>query len=393
MAERRSTGEGTVRKLADGTWWGQTSLGYEVSYDERGQPLKRRRIRRSVRGRNRAEVVDKLKALRAQGKGQRGAAGRTVEAFLTDWLKRTRLRVRPSTWESYESYVTTHLSPTLGHLRLEQLTAEHVQKLCLGVHKRGLSPRTVAKVRAVLRNALNDAKRDRLVAYNAAEYVDLPRVESSAVPAMTPADAVAVLAAVRNHRIAPMVEVALATGLRQGELLGLSWQDVDLDAGRITVRRALQRVNGKRVLVEPKTRKSRRTLPLTAAAVEALRTLRQSQFVITLPAIADAQPFSDLVFRTPHGDPIDAKELTHTFQRLLAAAELPKMRWHDLRHGTASLLIAQGVDLRVVMEVLGHSTITLTANTYAHVSDALLDTARDALDRALPARDVTHRAV
>jgi integrase len=388
MTERRSTGEGTVRKLNDGTWWGQTSLGYEVSYDERGKPLQRRRIRRSVRGHTRADVVRKLADLRSQGKGQRGAAGRTVDAFLADWLERSKLRVRPSTWERYADIVRTHLSPTLGHLRLEQLTADHVQKLCLGIHKRGRAPRTVVKVRAVLRTALNDAKRARLVPYNAADFVDLPRVESSAVPAMTPLDAAAVLAAVNNHRIAALVEVALATGLRQGELLGLGWQDIDLDNRRVTVRRALQRVNGRRILVEPKTRKSRRTVPLTAAAVDVLRAHRQHQVEERLRAGTRWHGVNDLVFTTPTGDPVDAKELTHTFQRLLEAAGLTRMRWHDLRHGTASLLIAQGVDLRVVMEILGHSTITLTANTYAHVSEALLDTARVALDRALPAHIV-----
>lgn len=383
MTERRSTGEGTVRKLADGTWWGQTSLGYDVSYDDHGRPLARRRIRRSVRGRSRAEVVRKLAELRAQGKGQRGAAGRTVATFLEDWLERSQLRVRPSTWERYADIVRTHLSPTLGHLRLEQLTPDHVQRLCIEIHKRGRAPRTIVKVRAVLRTALNDAKRDRLVAHNAADHVDLPRVESSAVPAMTPADAASVLAAVVEHRIAPMVELALATGLRQGELLGLGWQDLDLDKGRVTVRRALQRVNGRRTLVEPKTRKSRRTLPLTAAAVDTMRAHRQRQVEERLRATRWHDE-DDLVFTTATGESVDAKELTHTFQRLLEAAGLPRMRWHDLRHGTASLLIAQGVDLRVVMEILGHSTITLTANTYAHVSEALLDTARTALERALP---------
>lgn len=319
MTERRSTGEGTVRQLPDGTWWGQTSLGYHVAYDERGAPLQRRRIRRSVRAHTRAEVIRKLAALRAQGSGQRGAAGRTVETFLADWLERSRLRVRPSTWERYADIVRTHLSPTLGHLRLEQLTAEHVQKLCVGIHKRGRAPRTVMKVRAVLRTALNDAKRARLVVYNAADFVDLPRVESSSVPAMTPADAVAVLAAVSSHRISPLVELALATGLRQGELLGLGWQDIDLEHGRVTVRRALQRVNGKRVLVEPKTRKSRRTVPLTAAAVEALRLHRQQQLEERIRA-SHWQGADDLVFTTRMGEPVDAKELTRTFQRLLIAA-------------------------------------------------------------------------
>jgi|ERR1022692_1170036 integrase len=172
--------------------------------------------------------------------------------------------------------------------------------------------------------------------------------------------------------MAPLVELAPATGLRQGELLGLSWADVDVEGARLTIRRALRRIDGRRVLVEPKTRKSRRTLPLTATAVDALRVQRQHQVEDRLRAGARWLEAEDLVFTTPTGEPIDAKELTHTVQRLLETAQVPRMRWHDLRHGTASLLIAQGVDLHVVMEVLGHSTITLTANTYAHVSEGVI---------------------
>jgi integrase len=386
MTERRSTGEGTVRQLADGTWWGQTSLGYAVTYDERGRPLQRRRIRRSVRGRTRGEVLRKLSALRTQGAGQHGAAGKAVGAFLGDWLERSRLRVRPSTWDRYADVVRVHIVPELGKVRLERLTSDQVQRLCLGVHERGRAPRTVAMVRAVLRTALNDAMRRRLVAHNAAEYVDLPRVVSQPVPAMTPTGAEAVLVAVSGHRISSLVEVALATGLRQGELLGLQWPDVDFDGNRLSVRWALQLVNGSPILVEPKTRQSRRTLPLTPGAVAALRAQRQRQREDRLRAGARWRGGEDFVFTTVTGGPVGGVELTRAFKRVLVAAGLPPMRWHDLRHGTASLLIAQGVELRVVMEVLGHSTISLTANTYAHVSEAMLGTARDALDRALPLR-------
>lgn len=385
MTERRSPGEGTIRQLEDGTWWGQTSLGFDVVYDARGGSPRRRRIRRSVRGKTRSDVVRKLAELRARGPGQRGAAGRTVGSFLEAWLDRSRLRLRPSTWDRYEDVVRVHIVPELGKLRIEQLNVDHVQQMLLGIYKRGRSPRTVAKVRAVLRTALNDAKRRRLVSVNAADYVDMPRIDSRPVPAMTPAEAEAIINATKDHRIGPLVSVALATGVRQGELLGLRWQDVDLERSRLTVQWALQRVNGKATLVEPKTRKSRRTLPLTAAAMQALRAQRQQQLEDRIRATAWPEDGLDLVFTTSRGRPMAASHLTHTFQALLADAGLPAMRWHDLRHGTASLLIAHGVDLRTVMEVLGHSTIMLTADTYAHVSEALLMTARTALDRALPA--------
>jgi integrase len=339
-----------------------------------------------VRGHTRSEVVRRLRELRAQGAGQRGAAGQTVGVFLESWLARVELRLRPSTFERYRELIRVHVIPELGQIRLEKLTADQVQRLCRGIHERGRAPRTVASVRSVLRAALNDAKRQRLIAHNPAQYVDLPRVVGQRIPAMTPADAETILAAVRGHRIAPLVELALSSGLRQGELLGLRWEDVELDNARLTVAGALQRVGGRLVLVEPKTRRSRRTLPLTAGAVAALRAQHQRQLEDRLRAGGRwHQRADDLVWTTPTGAALDGVELTRTFQRLLAAAGLPRMRFHDLRHGCASLLIAQGCDLRLVMEILGHSTITLTADTYAHVSEALLDTARTALDRALPA--------
>lgn len=165
-----------------------------------------------------------------------------------------------------------------------------------------------------------------------------------------------------------LVRTALSTGLRQGELLGLQWEDIDLVTATVTVRRQLQRG----VLVEPKTSKSRRTLGISPQLVEALRQHRLTQ-----------RPLSPFVFASATGGPLDSTNVTHRFQARLHEAGLPRMRFHDLRHGTASLLLAEGVNPRVVMEQLGHSQISLTMNTYAHVLPALQREASAAVERAL----------
>ena len=181
------------------------------------------------------------------------------------------------------------------------------------------------------------------------------------------------------------VTVALLTGLRQGEALGLRSADVDLEGGHIAVRRTLHRSGGKVLLEEPKTRRSRRTVPLTGMAATALRRQRD-WFQAQQRMLAGSEwQEGDWVFTTAVGTPMHGSDVTRRLQRLLAAAGLPHMRFHDLRHGMATLLIAQGVHARVVMEMLGHSTIAVTMNVYGHVVPALEREAADRLDAALGA--------
>lgn len=212
---------------------------------------------------------------------------------------------------------------------------------------------------------------------NVATLVDLPRVERDDVAALSLADARAVVDAMRGDRLEAVVTVALATGLRQGEALGLRWQDVELDEGVIHVRHALQRMGGTVQLVEPKTKRSKRTVALPASAVTVMREHRKRQLQERLWAGSRWQE-GDFVFTSTIGTPMTGADLTRRFQALLAAAGLPRMRFHDLRHGAASLLLAQGVPPRVVMEMLGHSTITLTMDVYSHV---IPDLRREAADK------------
>ena len=235
---------------------------------------------------------------------------------------------------------------------------------------------------AVLRRALGQALKWGLVARNVATLVDPPRVQRREVQPLGPDQARAILAAVQGDRLEALYSVALAVGLRRGEALGLRWTDVEFDAGALAVRAALQRVNGKLQLVQPKTARSRRTIALPQSVIVALHRHRVRQLQERLLA---GQRWHDtgFVFTTTLGTPLDPRNVYRHFQRALDKAGLPRKRFPDLRHTCATLLLAQGVHPRVVMDILGHSQIALTMDTYSHVIPALQREAAGRMDALL----------
>ncbi|MHB8619646.1 MAG: site-specific integrase [Chloroflexota bacterium] len=231
-------------------------------------------------------------------------------------------------------------------------------------------------MRDILRTALNDGAKWNLVARNVAGLVDPPRVpERDDVEGLSPGQAKKLLDAVKGDRLEALYSVALAVGLRQGEALGLRWEDLDLATGTISVRRALRRLRGDYVFVDPKTKRSRRTIVLPAFAVAALGKHQKRQEDERKTAREEWHE-TGLVFTTADGQPLHYSTVTKGFQRLLRLAGLPRQRFHDLRHACASLLLAQGVQPRVAMGLLGHSQMNTTMNIYSHViQDALWDAA------------------
>lgn len=308
----------------------------------------------------------------------------TVGAYLEPWLADVVARsVRPKTAHSYGQIVRLHLLPELGAIPLAELRPAHVQALLNTKAASGLAPRTVAYIRNVLRQALGHAERSELVGRNVARLAVPPRIPRREVHPLTPDEARRFLTAIDVERLRALYVVALALGLRQGEILGLRWRDVDLDARSLRVRAALQRVDGVLALVEPKSATSRRTLPIPALVADALvahRAQTESEGIAEIEALPGV---TDLVFRTTLGTPLDAISVTRRFQRILRRAGLPHQRFHDLRHACASLLLAQGVPARVVMETLGHSQISLTLNTYSHVVPSLARVAAERMDEML----------
>ena len=356
---RRGQNEGSIYKRKDGRWAGTLSLGYRNG----------KRWRKSFYGATRADVQKKLAdALAAHQKGLPVVSEKqTVSDYLDNWLETSaRSRLRPRTFQRYQQHVRLHINPMIGHVRLARLTPQHVQQLLNDKIQEGLAPTTVRYMHAVLRRALNQAERWDLVARNAALLVDPPRVEKSEIDPLTPAQARSFLNAASGHRLEALYTVALALGLRLGEILGLEWNDIDFDRGTLTINKSLQRVGGKLIHVEPKSARSRRTISLPKTAVHALHAHRARQLEERLLAGKRWQE-NNLVFPTSLGTPMDGRNVARSFKNALKKAGLPPKRFHDLRHTCASFLVAQGVHPRVVMEILGHSQISLTMDTYSHV--------------------------
>ena len=363
---KRGNNEGSIyQRASDGLWTCQITL-----------PDAKRKY---IYGKTRKEVAEKLPAV--LGDAQLGipvpTGRRTLGQFLDRWLEDAVKRKNAyKTYESYRSIVRTHITPALGARPLASLTAQDVQRF-LSEKGKTASPSMVKHCRDVLRIALGQAKRWRLVAYNAAADTEPPRVSKRQIRALPREDANAILAAVAGTRMEIPVTVALTLGLRRGEMLGLRWADVDLDAATLCVRFQLQRHDGAWVFVLPKSEEGRRTLPLPPSLVAALRTHRSRQIEERLQAGPRWQDH-DLVFPTEIGTPQDGMNLTHRFQDRLRRAGVPPMRFHDLRHGAATLLLASGFTLKEVQEILGHSTFRMTADTYAHLSQ---DVRRDWAER------------
>jgi integrase len=377
MAKRRGSGEGTITQREDGRWMARIDLG----------TVNGRRKRLSIYGKTRKEVADKL--VTEQRKVQQGLPvaieRQTVEQFLNNWLADVIVgAVRPRTYHSYAQIVRIHLIPALGKHQLTKLAPQNVQALMNARRAQGLSPRTVLYIRAVLRRALGQALKWGLVAQNVATLVDPPKPVRHEPNFLTGEQARRFLAANEGDRLEALYAVAVALGLRQAEILGLRWQDVDFEAGTLAVRRQLQRLNGRLQLVDLKTRQSHRTVAVPASVMEKLRAHRARQAAERAALGPYWRGSSDeYVFTSTVGTPLEPRNVVRSFKAVLANAGLPDMRFHDLRHTCASLLLAQGVSAREIMETLGHSQITMTLNTYTHIAPDARRRVADAMDSAL----------
>jgi integrase len=384
MAKRRGNGEGTITKnLQRGRWEGRITVGI----DEQG-----RAVRRKVTGRTRDEVLTRLRdASDSAATGQeRARRDFTVGRFLDSWLDDTLPgSVAKSTEQQYRDIVRLYIKPHVGRRKLLTLNARDVDAMLAALEREGRAPNTRRLARSVLRRALRRAEQEGLIDRNAAAVANGVRLGSTEGRTLTPEQARALLVAVENHRLGAAFTVAVSLGLRRGELLGLTWDDVDLEATppRLTVRRAIHRLRGQGlVLADTKTKGSRRTVYLPAPAADALRAHRRRQAEERLKAgpLWTARPLgADLVFRTPDGtalDPDNFRQLTYT---VTEAAGLGRWSPHELRHSAASLLLAQGVRLEVVSETLGHASIRITKDVYGHLLEPAKVEAADAMTALL----------
>ncbi len=406
--KRRRSGnnDGTVYQTTEGKWRGAVSFGH-------GSDGKL--VRRYVSGRTKTETKDKVRDLiRQRDRGITPAStSSTVKELLETWLETViQPNRRYRTYMAYKSAVDNHLVPVLGRRKVRDLTAQHVQALLADRKALGLRGTSLAHIRTVLRMALNQAMRWDMVERNVAVLTESPAVERFEAKPLAPDEVTTLLAHSANERLGSLWATTVTLGLRKGEVLGLQWAHVDLTAGTLRVRHQLQWIDGRPmtdeerqandaavaahgpkgklpfvghrrdrvkrepVLIEPKTAQSKRQLPIPGDLVDALRRHRTRQLEERLRAGAQWDGTWDLVFCTPIGAPLDSRSVSRSFQESLTKAGLESRRFHDLRHSCGSFLAARGVHPRIIMEILGHATIAMTMNVYAHVE---LDSLREAL--------------
>jgi integrase len=373
--QRRGNGEGGVSRRKDGSWMARFTVQTPAG-----------RKRKVIYARSQAEARRKLtEALAARDRGiTYHSEGLTVREYLERWLEDSvRRSVKATTYQSYGSLVRLHVCPTLGSTKLGTLTPAHVQTLYRAKLEEGLAPKSVKYIHTTLHRALKQAVRWGLVPRNAAAEADPPRVRIPEIRPLSPIQARTLLDAAKGNRLEALYVLAVTTGMRQGELLGLGWEDVDLESRTVRVRRTLTLAKGGPRLTEPKTRGSRRSIRLTASAVEALERHRERQ---EAEGAASKGYWGDrgLVFRTRRGTPIRRDNLHDKhWKPLLRRAGLPDIRFHDLRHTCATLLLTKSVHPKIVSEMLGHSSIAITLDTYSHVIPGMQEVAALAMEDTL----------
>ncbi len=328
--------------------------------------------RKAVYGKTRKDAQAKLAALRRAQEESRLVTGPTkkVGTYLDEWLEgHVRLTVQPTTHDTYQRDVE-RLRPYIGNIRLDQLRHEHIQHAYTELLE-GLSPTSVHRVHRGLKTALRHAVKIGLVMHNPIERVTPPRVPRKEMRPLTPEEVELFLQSTADHLLHGLWVVLVTTGMRVGEATALHWTDLDLDAGALQIRDTVKRLKGKGLVIgDVKTPHSRRRIILAAGTVEALRVHQQRQACAR--KVADhAWAEQGLVFCTGTGGPLDAGAVSHAKDRALVACGLPHVRTHDLRHTAATYLLSKGVHPKVVQELLGHSSIALTMNTYSHVLPSL----------------------
>jgi integrase len=373
---RRGHGDGSIYKRSDGRWAAGITL-------EGGK-------RKTFYGKTKKEVQEKLKvALYEQQKGMLVTGPQQkVGQFLVHWLENVHKQsIRARTYERYEEIIRLHLVPAIGHHQLQKLSAQHLQSFYTNKIEEGLSTTTVISFHNVLHKALQTAVRWNLIAQNICDLVSPPRRKRFEIQPLSLEQAQQLLQAARGHHSEALFVLALATGMRRGELLGLKWQDINLQTGQLQVRRILTRVPSKLpgkgfVEAEPKTEKGRRNITIPPFVIEALKQHRIKQLEAKLKA-GTAWQEHDYVFCTSIGTHLNpTRDVLDQLKQLLAKADLPDIRFHDLRHSSATILLSMDVHPKIVQEILGHSQISMTMDTYSHVLPTMQKIAMNKLNEA-----------
>jgi integrase len=377
MAGHRGNGEGSVyQRSTDNRWIGAVTLGYDANG---------RQQRKAVTAKTRSEVVQKLNKLQRQIDDGLPAPDTTltVSQLLTRWYEDVlRHQVSASAASNYKSVADNHIVPTLGRKKIVNLTPGDVDRLISSKLDFGLSPSTVRRIRAVLSQALSQGIRWGVVVRNAAALSRSPKIPRREGRTLTPEQARRLLDTLKGHRNEALYALMLSTGLRRGEALGLQWKDYDAEAGILIVRRSLKREQGVLITSDTKTSKSRRAINVPLPMMAALKTHKGRQAEERL-SLGKAWQNTGFIFTTSIGTPIDPRNLNREFRSICIEADLGNWHPHELRHSAASLMLAQGIQLQVVSDVLGHASIRMTADVYGHILAPDRKAAADAMSDLL----------
>lgn len=369
MARKAAAGSGTIRKKTI-TRNGKEYVYYEARYTEGYDPGTGRQIQRSITGKTQKEVSQKLKkATVAIDTGTYTAPSRmTVGQWLDIWTAEYLGGVKPATVAAYKAAVNTHIKPGMGAIRLEDLSAHMIQNV---YNKLGdtLAPKTVKNVHGVLHKALHQAVTNRYIPFNPAESCVLPRAERKELKPLDDALISAFLKAIQGHQFEDLFRVALFTGMREGEVLGLLWECVDLNKGTILINKQLQKISGEWVLVTTKNSKGR-TITLAPFVVQILRKVKRQQLENRI-RYGECWEDSGFVFTNELGQHLNRHTVYKHFKKIMAEIGSPETRFHDLRHSYAVAAIRSGDDIKTVQDNLGHATAAFTLNVYGHVTEQM----------------------
>ena len=364
MAKRRANGEGSIRKRSDGRWEGRYTAGRN--------PETGKVIYKNVLGKTQAEVKAKLKAAIEESanidmlKAEQYTTGQWMDVWFENCAK---IKVRPSSHQTYRGYIDNHIKPNIGDVPLNKLSSLHLQKLYKKLlaggrverveskgQPKGLSAKTVRNINQVISSAMDFAKDQKLISSNPTDGCALPKLEHKEMKTLPVEQLTSFLREAKESDVFELYYIELATGLRRGELLGLKWEDIDLSQGSLRVQRQVASINGEIIEAPLKTKNAYRTLPLSADAVGVLQEQRKK---------SGNSPY---VFPSPTGGPISPDSVLHMLHRVLKRAGLSKVRFHDLRHTFATLALQNGVDIKTVSGMLGHYSAGFTLDTYTHVT-------------------------
>ena len=376
--------KGYIRQRSKGRW----EITIDIGRDSTG---KRLRHFESVKG-TKTAAQQRLAELTVNI--ERGSYVKPKRISLGEWLNEwlngyVKTNCSPRTLDGYRSILERHVIPTLGMIPLAQLQPQHIQQYYVQALSDGrtdgkgaLSSRSVLHIHRVLFQALNYAVKQGLLIRNPAQLVDPPRAKKSRMKTLTPQEFSMLLNIAQNTRYYPIIHTAVKTGLRQAELLGLRWRDLDLDLASLSVTQVLYKRRGICQFKEPKTEHSRRRLGLSPSLdlfLREYRTERETECLLLGKLLSE----DDLIFGNVDGTPMDPGTLTHNFARIARRAGLSGTRFHDLRHTFASLMLLAGVHPKIVSEALGHSSVAFTLDTYSHVVPDLQEAAAKRLDEVL----------